>query len=65
MPKTFPSKTTESRMLTVEQVADITQTCSRWIREQIKAGHLHAHRFGRLVRIAPEDLEVFIKMHRR
>ncbi|WP_158282677.1 MULTISPECIES: helix-turn-helix domain-containing protein [Azospirillum] len=52
-------------MLTVEQVADITQTCSRWIREQIKAGHLHAHRFGRLVRIAPEDLEVFIKMHRR
>ena len=51
-------------LLSVEEAAEITQTCTKWIRTQIAAGGLRAHRFGRMVRIAPEDLAVFIRSHR-
>jgi excisionase family DNA binding protein len=51
-------------LLSVEEAAEITQTCTKWIRTQIAAGRLRAHRFGRMVRIAPEDLAAFIRSHR-
>jgi excisionase family DNA binding protein len=64
MPKRPPSRTPEPHLLTIEQAAEITQTCGRWIRDQVRAENLRAHRFGRMLRIAPDDLEAFIKRHR-
>lgn len=64
MSKRPSTRTSDSRLLTIEQAAEITQTCSRWIREQVKAENLRAHRFGRMIRIAQDDLAAFIKYHR-
>ena len=49
---------------TVEEAAAITRTCTKWIYAQIRAGNLRVHRFGRIVRIDPEDLKAFIRGHR-
>jgi excisionase family DNA binding protein len=56
---------TLERLLTVADAAEITGVCTRWIRTQISQGNLKSHRFGRLVRITPEDLEAFIKGRRK
>ena len=49
---------------TVAQVADRHQTTERQVRRWIKAGELVVHRFGRLVRIHRNDLEIFEKLRR-
>ena len=49
------------QLLTVEHAAELTQASSKWIRLQIKAGKLRAHRLGRAIRIAPEDFEQFLR----
>jgi excisionase family DNA binding protein len=56
---------TVERLLTVAEAADIVGACPKWVRSQIAQGNLKAHRFGRLVRISPEDLEAFIKGRRK
>jgi excisionase family DNA binding protein len=57
--------TLEHPLLTVADAAEITGVCTKWIRTQISQGNLKSHRFGRLVRISPEDLEAFIKSRRK
>lgn len=61
-----PSRATaaDAPLMTVEDAARITCTCDKWIRLQIAAGRLRAHRFGRMVRIAKDDLAAFIRGHR-
>jgi excisionase family DNA binding protein len=52
------------RMLTVVEVADRLQVCTKTVRRSIEAGDLHAHRIGRLRRIAEDDLLLFIAKRR-
>jgi len=47
--------------LTVEQVGIKLQLDVQSVRNLIKAGHLRAYRFGKLFRIKPWDLEVFVE----
>jgi excisionase family DNA binding protein len=54
-----------ARLLTVADAADIIGACPKWVRSQISQENLKSHRFGRLVRISPEDLEAFIKSRRK
>jgi excisionase family DNA binding protein len=55
--KATPTAPTSAvRMLTVEQVADLSGLCSKTIRNYIKSGHLPAHYFGRFVRVRETDL---------
>ena len=56
---------TLAHLITVAEAAEITGVCTKWIRTQISQGNLKSHRFGRLVRISPEDLEAFIKSPRK
>ena len=50
--------------LTVVEVADRLGVSPKHVRRAIDRGELPVHRFGRAVRIAPEDLERFISRHR-
>ncbi len=54
------SKGTE-RPYTVAQVADICQVSERTVRRWIAAGHLSVTRLGRLIRVNPRDLEIFLR----
>ena len=49
-----------SRLLTVEDAASMLQVDPRTIRRRIKSGELPAIYIGRLVRIEPNSLRVFI-----
>lgn len=49
---------------TVKDVAARWDTCERSVRREIKAGNLVAHRFGRLIRISDEDLQVYERLRR-
>jgi excisionase family DNA binding protein len=55
----------ERKLFTLAEAADIIGACPKWVRSQISQGNLKSHRFGRLVRISSEDLEVFIKGRRK
>jgi excisionase family DNA binding protein len=48
------------RLLTVDQVAEILQACTRTVRRHIDSGELEVVRIGRLVRIRPEAVEAFL-----
>ena len=45
---------------TVEEVAEQLGVSLATIRRAIRDGRLATHRFGRAVRIAPDDLEIFL-----
>lgn len=51
------------RFYSIEEVADLLRVSPRTVRRWIKAGQLRAHRFGRTMRIACEDLQDFIARH--
>jgi len=52
------------RLLTVTEVADHLHESERQVRRRIKSGEIIAHRFGRQIRIAPADLELFLRQRR-
>jgi len=52
------------KLLTVKQVAEISQVSERHVRRLIKKGQLPYIRFGRNIRIASKDLERFIAANR-
>lgn len=54
-----------NRMMTLEEAADFVALSTRTLRRKIKAGDLVAYRFGRLWRIAYEDLVAFLDSHRK
>ena len=55
----------DGRFLSVGDVAETLQVSEKTVRRWIDLGELVAHRFGRQLRIAPEDFEVFVKLRRR
>lgn len=48
---------TRPKMLTIEQVSELTQLSPRTIRRHIAEGRLVAYRAGRLIRLKPEDVD--------
>ena len=53
-----------SEFFTVAEVAERLGVSTRTIRRWIENKELVAHRFGRAVRIAENDLKAFLAMHR-
>ena len=64
---TKPSKPTPApqKLLTIPEIADLIQASEKWVRQQIAAGKLRAHRLGRAIRVSAEDLDLFLKSIRR
>ena len=62
--RTQISESKTQPLLRIRDVALHLQVTERTVRNWIAAGDLIAHRFGRLVRITPGELERFIKLHR-
>jgi excisionase family DNA binding protein len=60
MPKIGTQSISLPTLMTVEQVAGHTGFCSRQIRRWIASGELPAIRFGRSLRVAENDLALFI-----
>jgi len=54
-----------ARMLTVNEVADRVGLHMETIRRYIREGKLPASKFGRVWRVAEEDLKVFIEERKR
>ena len=52
------------QLLTVKQVAERLATSEKTVRRLIDAGELPVIRFGRLIRVAPADLDCFIAARR-
>lgn len=57
-------KAPHSRMLTVNQAADLLQVSARTIRRWMTEGDLASHQLGRCRRIAQPDLEAFLRQRR-
>ena len=53
-----------SKLLTIDEVAEVFNSSSRTVRRLIESGALPVHRLGRLVRISEADLAVFLAMNR-
>jgi excisionase family DNA binding protein len=51
------------RFYSIDEVADHLGVSPRTIRRWINAGKLRAHRFGRTLRIANDDLQDFLSRH--
>jgi excisionase family DNA binding protein len=49
------------RLLTIRDVADLLQISTKTVRRLIARGELPAHRLGRQWRIAPAELERFLR----
>lgn len=52
-------------MLTVQDISVRLGLSEKHVRREIKRKRLVVHRFGRLVRIAPADLETYVAARRR
>ena len=58
-------KSSPKAFLTVPEVADLLQVSERTVRRWISAKELPAHHIGRSVRIARDDLDLFMAKRRR
>lgn len=58
-------RTNVPTFLTVAELAERLGVCTRTIRRWIDGGKLHAHRFGRQVRVSEEDAAVLVAAARR
>ncbi len=52
------------RMLTVEKTAEQLDVSQKTVRRLIDSGELVAHRIGRNIRIAGDDLRAFVNQRR-
>ena len=50
--------------LTIDDVAQALDVSTRTVHRWIRSRQLVAHRFGRVVRIAPADFEAFLNKHK-
>lgn len=53
------------RLLTVDDTAERLNVCTKTVRRWIARNELPVHRLGRGVRVAEDDLTVFLSKHRR
>ena len=63
-PRTGSEEPGVTAFLTIRDVAERLRVNERTVRSWIGAGDLVPHRFGRLVRIGPEEYERFVKLRR-
>ena len=54
-----------SRMLTVSDVAERLQVCTKTVRRWIDRSELRVHRIGRQLRISEDDVATFIAVTRK
>ncbi|MBS0562652.1 MAG: helix-turn-helix domain-containing protein [Proteobacteria bacterium] len=54
-----------ARLLTVDQTAEQLQLSTKSVRRLIDSGDLVAHRIGRCIRVADDDLRAFLNARRR
>jgi excisionase family DNA binding protein len=59
-----PARHSATRLLTIQATADHLDLSTKSVRRLISRGELVAHRIGRSVRIAEEDLRVFLAQRR-
>jgi len=64
MERDLAGRAAPARLLTLGQAADLLQVRPATVRGLIRAGGLVATRFGRLVRVHPEDLAEFQRRRR-
>lgn len=53
-----------TRMLSVNQVADLLNVSTKTVRRMIEDRTLHHHRMGRIIRVSEEDLRAYINSTR-
>lgn len=53
------------RLMSVKEVARLLDVCTKTVRRWIRRGDIHVHRVGRNLRIAEEDLQIFLNRSRR
>lgn len=53
------------RFLSVDDVAQELGVSPKHVRRAIARGELRVHRFGRAIRVAPDDLERYVGQHRQ
>ena len=53
------------RMLTVSDVAERLQVCTKTVRRWIDRSELRVHRIGRQLRISEDDVATFIAVNRK
>ena len=58
-PKTSTRTADLERLLTVEEVAELENVSPKTVRRRIVAGELRAIRYGRSLRIRPQDLRAY------
>ena len=58
------SSTAPKHFFSLSDVADRFDVSVRTVRRWVDAGELVAHRFGRQLRVSPEDLKTFEKLRR-
>ena len=51
-------------LLTVEDTAKFLKMCTKSVRRMIERNEIPVHRIGRSLRIAPADLQSFLKFRR-
>ncbi len=59
-----PDNVASLRFLTIGEIAEICGCSTKQVRRWIARGDLVVHRLGRLIRIAPRDLDTFLKLRR-
>jgi excisionase family DNA binding protein len=52
------------RLLTIVEIARICNVSVKTVRRWVERGELTVHRLGRQDRVAPADLEIFLKIRR-
>jgi excisionase family DNA binding protein len=57
------SSAAQPRFYSIDEVANLLGVSPRTVRRWIKDRKLRAHRFGRTVRIAHDDLQDFLSRH--
>lgn len=60
----FAARRSSTPLLTIQATADRLHLSTRSIRRLIGRGELNAHRIGRSLRIAEEDLRAFLGQRR-
>jgi excisionase family DNA binding protein len=59
-----PQSATARKFHTIQAISDSLDVCARTVSRWIASGELIAHRLGRTVRIADDDLQVFLARRR-
>jgi excisionase family DNA binding protein len=59
-----PNSTVVAPLLAIPDVAALLKVSTKTIRRWIKDGKMHVHLIGRQIRIAEDDLQLFLVKHR-